>query len=45
VAVAAGATGDLIERVARQMAAEGVVRPDRAAEILEALTAEGSRSL
>jgi hydroxymethylglutaryl-CoA reductase len=34
VAIAAGATGDLIERVARQMADEGVVRLDRAKEIL-----------
>lgn len=38
VAIAAGATGDLIERVARQMAVERVIRPDRAAEILSALT-------
>jgi len=38
VAIAAGATGDDIERLARQMTAEGVIRPDRAAEILSALT-------
>jgi hydroxymethylglutaryl-CoA reductase len=38
VAIAAGATGDLIERVARKMAAERVIRPDRAKEILEKLT-------
>jgi len=37
VAIAAGATGDLVERVARQMAAERLVRPDRATEILEEL--------
>ena len=37
VAIAAGATGDLIEQVAQRMVAEGVVRPDRAEEILEAL--------
>ena len=38
VAIAAGATGDLIERVARKMAAERIIRPDRAKEILEKLT-------
>jgi hydroxymethylglutaryl-CoA reductase len=37
VAVAAGATGDLVERVARQMVAERVIRPTRAKEILEKL--------
>lgn len=37
VAIAAGAVGDEIEQVARRMVAEGVVRPDRAAEILETL--------
>ncbi|MFZ5915347.1 MAG: hydroxymethylglutaryl-CoA reductase, degradative [Chloroflexota bacterium] len=41
VAVAAGASGDLVERVARQMVAEGVIRPNRAAEILRELNAEG----
>ena len=35
VAVAAGAQGDEIEQVARQMAQEGVVRIDRAKEILQ----------
>lgn len=34
VAIAAGARGDEIERVARRMVAEGVVRLDRAEEIL-----------
>ncbi|RPI92619.1 MAG: hydroxymethylglutaryl-CoA reductase, degradative [Chloroflexi bacterium] len=37
VAVAAGATGDLIEKVAAQMVAEKVVRIDRAEEILKLL--------
>lgn len=37
VAIAAGATGDRIEQVAQRMVAEGVVRPDRAEEILRAL--------
>jgi hydroxymethylglutaryl-CoA reductase len=37
VAIAAGATGDQIEQVARQMAAEGVIRPDRAEAILKSL--------
>jgi hydroxymethylglutaryl-CoA reductase len=40
VAISAGATGDLIERVARQMTDEGIVRPDRATEILKQLTTE-----
>jgi len=35
VAIAAGATGDLIERVATQMVVEKVVRIDRAEEILK----------
>jgi hydroxymethylglutaryl-CoA reductase len=35
VAIAAGASGDLIERVASQMVAEKVVRIDRAEEILK----------
>jgi len=42
VAIAAGATGELVERMARQMAAERVIRLDRAQEILESLTAEES---
>jgi hydroxymethylglutaryl-CoA reductase len=40
VAIAAGATGDYIERVARQMAAERIIRPDRAREILATLSAD-----
>ncbi len=38
VAIAAGASGDLIEKVAAQMVVEKVVRIDRAEEILKALT-------
>lgn len=37
VAIMAGATGELIDRVAEQMVKEGKVRFDRAKEILEAL--------
>jgi hydroxymethylglutaryl-CoA reductase len=37
VAVAAGATGDMIEKVAAQMVAEKVVRIDRAEEILKGM--------
>ncbi|MBV6449705.1 MAG: 3-hydroxy-3-methylglutaryl-coenzyme A reductase [Anaerolineales bacterium] len=37
VAIAAGATGELIERVASQLAAEKNVRVDRAAEILKGM--------
>ncbi len=37
VAIAAGATGDMIENVAAQMVAEKVVRIDRAEEILRAI--------
>jgi len=39
VAIAAGATGDLIGKVAAQMVAEKVVRIDRAEEILKGMTA------
>jgi hydroxymethylglutaryl-CoA reductase len=39
VAIAAGATGDLVEKVASQMVAEKVVRIDRAEEILKGLQA------
>ena len=39
VAQAAGATGDLIEKVAQRMVKEGKVRQDRAEEILRELTA------
>jgi hydroxymethylglutaryl-CoA reductase len=38
VAIAAGATGDLIEKIAVQMVAEKVVRIDRAEEILKVMT-------
>ncbi len=38
VAIAAGATGELIEKVAAQMVAEKVVRIDRAEEILKEFT-------
>ena len=38
VAIAAGATGELIEKVASQMVAEKVVRIDRAEEILKGLS-------
>ncbi len=38
VAIAAGASGDLIEKVAAQMVAEKVVRSDRAEEILKGYT-------
>ncbi|RME88390.1 MAG: hydroxymethylglutaryl-CoA reductase, degradative [Anaerolineae bacterium] len=37
VAIAAGARGELIEKVAAQMVAEGTVRPDRAEAILRQL--------
>jgi hydroxymethylglutaryl-CoA reductase len=38
VAVSAGATGDLIDKVAEQMVAERKIRADRAKELLEKLT-------
>jgi len=41
VAVMAGATGDLIDKVAAKMAEEGRVRLDRAREILEQFKKEG----
>jgi len=37
VAIAAGAEGDLIDRVAKRMVEERMIRPDRAGEILEEL--------
>lgn len=40
VAIAAGAEGNLIEKVAAQMAAEKIVRIDRAEEILKSLKSE-----
>jgi hydroxymethylglutaryl-CoA reductase len=44
VAIAAGATGDLIEAVAAQMVADGVVRIDRAEEILKGRRKSTERS-
>lgn len=41
IAIAAGATGDLIDEVARRMVEEGVIRIDRAKEILSELTGMG----
>ena len=41
IALAAGATGDLVERVARQMVAERAIRLERAQEILASLTRRG----
>ncbi len=43
IALAAGATGDLVERVARQMVEERAIRLERAQEILAALTRQGGR--
>jgi hydroxymethylglutaryl-CoA reductase len=40
VAIAAGASGDLIEKIAAQMVAEKVVRIDRAEEILKCFSAD-----
>ena len=37
VAIAAGASGELVERIAARLVAEGQVRPDRAEEILRGL--------
>ncbi len=44
VAISAGATGDLIDKVAAQMVSEKVVRIDRAEEILKANQRPGSGS-
>ncbi len=44
VAIAAGARGDEIEQVARRMVAEGVVRLDRAEEILREQRSKGAES-
>jgi hydroxymethylglutaryl-CoA reductase len=45
VAIAAGATGEMIERVAQRMVEEGLVRIDRARELLDGLgAAAGPRS-
>ncbi|HHS98028.1 MAG TPA: hydroxymethylglutaryl-CoA reductase, degradative [Chloroflexi bacterium] len=43
VAIAAGAQGDEIEQVARQMVAEGVVRLDRAEEIIREQRSKGNK--
>jgi hydroxymethylglutaryl-CoA reductase len=40
VAIAAGATGDMIEKIAAQMAEEKTVRIDRAEEILQGMKTE-----
>lgn len=45
VAVAAGATGDLVDVVAARLAAEGVSRVERAREILEEISAFEPRDL
>jgi len=44
VAIAAGATGEMVERVAQRMVEEGFVRIDRARELLEGPSAAGPRS-
>jgi hydroxymethylglutaryl-CoA reductase len=44
VAIAAGASGDLIERVAQRMVDDGVVRLDRARDLLEAWGLQPGRS-
>ena len=45
VAIAAGATGEMVERVAQRMVEEGLVRIDRARELLEGPSAAaGPRS-
>jgi hydroxymethylglutaryl-CoA reductase len=44
VAIAAGATGEMVERVAQRMVEEGFVRIDRARELLEGPGATGPRS-
>ncbi len=44
VAIAAGASGDLIERVAQRMVDDGVVRLDRARDLLEAWGPQPGRS-
>jgi hydroxymethylglutaryl-CoA reductase len=45
VALGAGATGELVERVARELAEEGDVRPERAALILERLRQERNKPM
>jgi hydroxymethylglutaryl-CoA reductase len=44
MAIAAGAVGDQIERVARQMIAEKAIRPDRAEAILREIPAMEGQS-
>jgi len=44
IAIAVGAKGDLIDKVAERMVREGVIRMDRAKEILEELLKERSAS-
>jgi len=44
VAIAAGASGDLVERVAQRMVEDGVVRLDRALALLEAWGVQPGRS-
>ena len=44
IAIAVGAKGDLIDKVAERMVREGVIRMDRAREILEELLKERSAS-
>jgi hydroxymethylglutaryl-CoA reductase len=41
LARAAGATGDLVDRVAAELAATGDVKPDRAREVLARLRGAG----
>ncbi len=45
VALGAGATGDLVEKVARELAEAGDVRPERAAAVLARLRAESNHSV
>jgi hydroxymethylglutaryl-CoA reductase len=44
VAIAAGASGDMIERLARRLVEDGVVRIDRARSLLEAWGAQSAES-
>jgi len=43
IAVVAGATGDLVDEVARIMAEEGKIRVERAKEILDELSKRGQK--
>jgi len=40
VAMAAGASGEMVDRVAARLVAERLIRPDRAAEIVAEMTGE-----